>query len=68
MSEWATALKIGTTALVLDLIERGKAPQLEIAQPVKRTKAISRDQGYTLDHRAERRHARSPRSTFSGFT
>src|SRR5438552_7987086 len=30
MSEWATALKIGTTALVLDLIERGQAPQLEI--------------------------------------
>ena len=26
MSEWATALKIGTTALVLDLIERGAAP------------------------------------------
>src|SRR5437868_7976908 len=34
MSEWATAMKIGTTALVLDLIERGEAPQLEIAQPV----------------------------------
>jgi len=26
MSGWATAMKIGTTALVLDLIERGKAP------------------------------------------
>jgi len=26
MSEWATALKAGTTALVLDLIERDKAP------------------------------------------
>ena len=34
MSQWATALKVGTTALVLDLIERGQAPQLEIAQPV----------------------------------
>src|SRR5213079_1429419 len=43
MSEWATALKIGTTAVVLDLIERGKAPQLEIAQPVNATKSISRD-------------------------
>src|SRR5437879_13565495 len=31
MSEWATAMKIGTTSLVLDLIERGEAPQLEIA-------------------------------------
>jgi proteasome accessory factor A len=46
MSEWATALKIGTTALVLDLIERGEAPQLEIAQPVNATKSISRDPDY----------------------
>src|SRR5713101_3011413 len=46
MSEWATALKIGTTALLLDLIERGQAPQLEIAQPVDANKLISRDQTY----------------------
>jgi proteasome accessory factor A len=46
MSEWATALKIGTTALMLDLIERGEAPQLEIAQPVDANKSISRDQTY----------------------
>jgi proteasome accessory factor A len=46
MSEWATALKIGTTALVLDLIERNQAPQLEIAQPVDANKSISRDQTY----------------------
>src|SRR5438270_650257 len=46
MSEWATALKIGTTALVLDLIEQGKAPQLEIAQPTDANKSISRDQNY----------------------
>src|SRR5438445_440617 len=46
MSEWATALKIGTTALVLDLIERGQAPQLEIAQPVDANKSISRDRTY----------------------
>jgi len=46
MSEWATALKIGTTALVLALIERGEAPQLEIAQPLDVTKSISRDQNY----------------------
>src|SRR5881392_3419000 len=44
MSEWATALKIGTTALVLELIESGKAPQLEIAQPIDAAKSISRDQ------------------------
>jgi proteasome accessory factor A len=46
MSEWATAMKIGTTALMLDLIERGEAPQLEIAQPVDSNKSISRDQTY----------------------
>jgi proteasome accessory factor A len=46
MSEWATAMKIGTTALVLDLIERGQAPQLEIAQAVDANKSISRDQTY----------------------
>src|SRR6266568_1028387 len=44
MSEWATAMKIGTTSLVLDLIERGEAPQLEIAQPIHANKSISRDQ------------------------
>lgn len=46
MSEWATALKVGTTALVLELIEQGKAPQIEIAQPVNAAKSISRDQDY----------------------
>src|SRR5438874_6247866 len=46
MSEWSTAMKIGTTALVLDLIERGQAPQLEIAQPVDANKSISRDRTY----------------------
>ncbi|HJT80802.1 MAG TPA: proteasome accessory factor PafA2 family protein [Chthoniobacterales bacterium] len=46
MSEWATAMKMGTTSLVLDLIEQGKAPQLEIAQPIDAHKAISRDQNY----------------------
>lgn len=44
MSEWAIAMKVGTTALVLDLIERGEAPQIEIAQPINTTKSISRDQ------------------------
>ncbi|MBA3962145.1 MAG: proteasome accessory factor PafA2 family protein [Chthoniobacterales bacterium] len=46
MSEWATALKVGTTALVLDLIERDEAPQIELAQPVNALKSISRDQTY----------------------
>ena len=46
MSEWATALKVGTTALVLQLIERGEAPQIEIAQPINALKSISRNQDY----------------------
>jgi proteasome accessory factor PafA2 len=46
MSEWATAMKIGTTSLVLELIERGDVPQLEIAQPIEANKSISRDQTY----------------------
>ena len=46
MSQWATAMKVGATSLVLDLIERGKAPQLEIAQPINANKSISRDQTY----------------------
>ena len=46
MSEWATAMKIGTTSLILDLIERGEVPQLEIAQPVDANKSISRDRTY----------------------
>ena len=44
MSEWATAIKMGTTALVLRLIERGEAPEIDLAQPVDALKAISRDQ------------------------
>ncbi len=47
MSEWATALKIGTTSLVLELIERGETPEIELADPIAATKSISRDQ----DHR-----------------
>ncbi len=46
MSEWATALKVGTTAAVLGLIERGKAPRLELVQPVNATKSISRDRDH----------------------
>jgi Pup amidohydrolase len=46
MSGWATAMKIGTTSLVLDLIERSKTPQLEIAQPLDANRSISRDQTY----------------------
>src|SRR5712671_540469 len=44
MSGWSIANETATTALVLDLIERGQAPELEIAQPVDANRSISRDQ------------------------
>jgi proteasome accessory factor A len=43
MCEYATALKVGTTQLVLELIARGQAPLLELDQPVAAVKQISRD-------------------------
>ena len=46
MNEVATALKLGTTSLVLELIEKGAAPKLELANPVEATKAVSRDASY----------------------
>jgi len=46
MNEVATALKIGTTSLVLELIEKGHAPALELAHAVEATKSISRDANY----------------------
>ena len=45
MAEYATALKLGTTGLVLQLIEEGHAPHdLEIDEPVEALQDISRDQ------------------------
>jgi len=44
MSEVATYLKAGTTALVLNLIEDGLAPRINIAKPVSQIKKISLDQ------------------------
>ena len=42
-SEYATALKIGATALALDLGELGWVPTAELAEPVMALRAISRD-------------------------
>ncbi len=48
MAEVATALKLGTTGLVLQLIEEGHAPSgLEFDDPVEALKDISRDQDRT---------------------
>ncbi|HEX2055213.1 MAG TPA: proteasome accessory factor PafA2 family protein [Nitrospiraceae bacterium] len=43
MCEYATALKVGTTRLVLDLIESAQAPAVALEDPVAAVKAISRD-------------------------
>jgi proteasome accessory factor A len=43
MCEWATALKVGALRLVLDLLEAGNVPALELADPVGAVKAVSRD-------------------------
>ncbi len=43
MCEFATALKVGTTQLVLDLIAQGAAPQFEFADSIAAIKTISRD-------------------------
>ena len=43
MSDYATALKVGTTRLVLDLIVRGLAPTVSLNDPVDALKAISLD-------------------------
>ncbi len=43
MSEYATALKVGTTRLVLDLIVAGASPAISMARPVEAIKMISLD-------------------------
>ncbi|HSB45333.1 MAG TPA: proteasome accessory factor PafA2 family protein [Nitrospira sp.] len=45
MAEYATALKLGTTGLVLQLIEEGRAPGgLDLREPVETLQEISQDQ------------------------
>jgi len=43
MSEYATALKVGTTALVLDLTETGWFAPFSIPNPVREAQRLSRD-------------------------
>jgi Pup amidohydrolase len=43
MSEWATAMKIGATGLALELIEKGHAPRLVLADPISAMRHVSRD-------------------------
>lgn len=46
MSQYATALKVGTTAVALSLLECGWIPGVQVNQPVKVIKAISRDESF----------------------
>ena len=46
MSEYATALKIGTTYLVTSLLEQGWQPWVKLKNPADAIKQISRDQTY----------------------
>jgi Pup amidohydrolase len=49
MSEYSTLLKVGTTALVLDMIEKGvRFDELRLAEPVRSVHRISHDPGLTL--------------------
>jgi proteasome accessory factor A len=59
-SEWATAMKVGTTALVLDLIEDGWRPAIELRDPVLAVKLISR--GHDLLATAELTDGRKVRA------
>ncbi len=43
MSEYATALKVGTTSLVLKLLEEGLTAPVKLVDPIKAVKQISRD-------------------------
>jgi proteasome accessory factor A len=44
MMEYATALKVGTTSLVLSILEELWLPPFEVAEPVEAIKRISRDE------------------------
>ena len=46
MSEYATALKVGATALVADLIETDDLPDIVLKDPVAAMRNIARDQTY----------------------
>ena len=53
MSEYATALKIGTTYLVTSLLEQGWLPWVKLKSPTEAIKAISRDQSHKWQVEAE---------------
>jgi proteasome accessory factor A len=46
MCEFATALKVGTTSLVLDLLEAGREPLIRLKNPITAFRAVSRDPSF----------------------
>ena len=77
MSEWATAMKAGTTSLVLQLMETGWRPLFHLKDPIKALKSISRDQSrrwlctFTDGHELsaidiQRRYLSEARTHFAG--
>lgn len=60
MMETALALKVGTTKLVLDLIEEGTAPELPLDDAAETLRKVSRDETWTwLVRRADGRTMRA---------
>src|SRR6266851_2140809 len=60
MSQYATALKVGTTSLVLDLLEEGILPKrVGLMDPVQATRDISRDPHYRWIVRLENGQTRT---------
>ena len=56
MSEYATALKVGTTSLILQLIEDQIIPEVALLDPVEAIRDISRDQSYRWEVQLEDGH------------
>ena len=53
MSEYATALKVGTTALILQLLEERIIPEVRLLDPVQAIRDISRDMSYQWEVQLE---------------
>ena len=53
MSEYATALKVGTTALMLELMEERIIPEVRLLDPVQAIRDVSRDLTYRWEVQRE---------------
>lgn len=56
MSEYVTALKVGTTALLLDLLEENIIPRVKLLDPVAAIRVISRDMRFKWEVQLEDGH------------